>query len=125
MHIVVIPKPYIHHLPRSIEAWTAHRCDVTLMALSTGGAEFRLAQWGCQLRQPHNLCVMLDRRITFGIATQLRSVMSLVFFSMSKGDLPDRYLFSPPLLYNLAIKSRRPRGSAPARDCVEIRSDFR
>ena len=36
--------------------------------------------------------------------------MSLAFFSMSKGDLPDGYPFSPPLLYNLAIKSHRPRG---------------
>jgi hypothetical protein len=28
------------------------------MALSTGGAEFRLTKRGCQLRQPHNLCVI-------------------------------------------------------------------
>ena len=102
-----------------------HSCDTIFLALSTGGAEFRPAKRGCQLRQPHNLWVRLDRRITIGIATQLRSVRSLAFFSMSKGDLPDRYPFSPPLLYNLAIKYRRPRGSAPARDCVKTRSDFR
>ena len=32
----------------------------TFRVLSTGGTEFRLAQWGCQLRQPHNLCVLFE-----------------------------------------------------------------
>ena len=31
------------HTLHMVEAWTAYRYDVTLMALSTGGTEFRLA----------------------------------------------------------------------------------
>jgi hypothetical protein len=51
LHLLVIPTPFIHQLLQSVEIRTAQR-DVTFVALSTGGAEFRTAKRGCQLRQP-------------------------------------------------------------------------
>jgi hypothetical protein len=35
------------HTLHMVEALTAHRCDMSFMALSTGGAEFRPAKRGC------------------------------------------------------------------------------
>jgi hypothetical protein len=40
------------HTLHMVEAWTAYRYNVTLMALSTGGAEFRLASGAASYDSP-------------------------------------------------------------------------
>jgi hypothetical protein len=42
---------------------------------------------GLQLRQPHNLCTMLDKWIFFGSVTQSRGIMSLAYFELSMSGL--------------------------------------
>jgi len=59
LHLMIIPKPNIHQLLRSVEVKT-EQLRYDLYGTLTGGAEFRPAKRGCQLRQPHNLCVVLD-----------------------------------------------------------------
>jgi len=58
------------------------------MAPSTGEADLSLTKRGCQLRQPHDQCVMLDRWVFFGAATQTKAIISLAYFSTSIGGLP-------------------------------------
>ncbi len=41
-----------------MEDWVAPRCEVSFMALSTGGTEFWATKRGCQLRQPRNKSVI-------------------------------------------------------------------
>ena len=45
-------------------------CHLHLVVLSISGAEFRLAERGCQLRHPLNLSVTFDRWTFFEGATQ-------------------------------------------------------
>ena len=51
-------------------------------------AEFRPAKRGYRNRLPYNLCVMLDRWVFFGVATQSRAIKSQAHFSTSMGGLP-------------------------------------
>ena len=88
--VLLSPNGHSHALYSSDTTKCAgqHSCDVTFMATSIGGAEFRPAKSGCQLRQPHNTCVMLDRWIFFGCVTQTRVIMFQAYFSMSMSGLP-------------------------------------
>ena len=89
-----------------------HSRDVTFIAISTGGSDFRPAKRGCQFRQPLFFWAMLDRWVFFGGATQSRAIKSQAHFSPSMGGLP---LLHP---FNLGRLQRVVRHPDLTEDCT-------
>ena len=75
-----------------VEDWVTNRWEIIWIALSKGEAMFRETKRGCQLRQPKNLCVMIESWLLLANAAHSRDIMFLTYISTSMSVLHLLYL---------------------------------